>query len=71
MKLNVDGNCILLDDSLCKQYKEKLLYDITPDECKVYAESYFDKPFHEVVKSFPLSSVSIAIENAMREEISL
>lgn len=71
MKLNVEGSIIILDDILCKQYKEKLLYDITPDECKVYAESYFDKPFHEVIKSFPLSGVSKAIENAMREEISL
>ena len=71
MIINIDGNNIILKDEICVQYKQKLLYDITPDECKVYTEAYFDKPFKEVVKNFPLSSVSIAIENAMREEISL
>jgi len=71
MKVLVEGVEIILNDALCNEYREKLLYEITPDECKVYAESYFDMPFADIVKTYPMSGVVAAIEGAMKEEITL
>lgn len=71
MKVLVEGVEIILSDALCSEYRKKLLYEITPDECKVYAESYFDLPFTDIIKTYPMSGVIAAIEGAMKEEITL
>ena len=71
MKISICNVDLELKNELCEQYKQKLLYDITPEECRMYAEAYFEKDFTDIIKLYPIESIIAAIENAMKEEISL
>lgn len=71
MKVTVDGTQLNLNDELCMKFNEKVLYDITENECRLYAEAFFDKSFEEIVTLYPIESIAKVIENAMKEEIDL
>lgn len=71
MKLTVYGNEINLDANICRQFKEKILYDVTENECILYAEAYFDATIEEIFKLYPIDSIEKAIEKAMQKEIDL
>lgn len=57
----------LLDKELCRQFREKLLYEITSEECRVYAATSLGDEF----MNLPEGMIAAAIEKAMREEIEL
>lgn len=57
----------LLDKELCRQFREKLLYEITSEECRVYAAASLGDEF----MNLPEGMIAVAIEKAMREEIEL
>ena len=71
MKLTICNVNIELKTELCEQYKQKILYDITPEECRMYAEAHFEKDFTDIINLYPIESIVAAIENAMKEEINL
>jgi RecA-family ATPase len=71
MTVMVNGTNLELDDKICVEYEEKILYNITENECKLYVESFFEKPFEEILAQFPKESIEKAIENAMLQEIEL
>jgi len=57
----------LLNKDLCRQFQDKLLYSITPEECRVYAAASLGDDFMKL----PEADIVAAIERAMREEIEL
>ena len=71
MRMSIGGTELNLNDKLCETYREKLLYDISENECILYAESYFEKPFNDIVKLYPVESIEKAIEKAIQMEIDL
>ena len=71
MKIKVHNTELNLNDDVCKAYKEKILYEITVKECEMYAQTFFNQPFGDIEKMFPVESIEKAIENAMQEEIAL
>lgn len=71
MTVMVNGTNLELDDKICMEYEDKILYNITEDECKLYAESFFKTPFEEILVQYPKESIEKAIENAMMQEIEL
>jgi len=71
MRLLVCGNEINLDANICKQFKEKILYDVTEKECILYAEAYFGVSIEEIFKLYPIDSIEKAIEKAMQKEIDI
>jgi hypothetical protein len=71
MKILVCGCELELDDEICMEYSKKILYNITEDECKLYAESYFEKPFKDILEQYPVESIGKVIEKAMLQEIDL
>jgi hypothetical protein len=71
MKVLVCGSKLELNDEICIAYNEKILYNITAEECKLYAESYFEKPFEDILEEYPVESIEKVIEKAMLQEINL
>lgn len=71
MMIKVNNIELNLKDSICRDFKEKILYDITANECEMYAETTFNDSFSEIVKAYPIDIIEKAIEKAMLEEINL
>lgn len=71
MRIKVHNTELNLNDGICKAFKEKVLYEITDKECEMYAQTFFNQPFEEIEKMYPVDSIEKAIENAMQEEIDL
>lgn len=71
MNINVNEAKLCLNDELCEKFKEKVLYDVTESECKMYAEAFFEKSFDEILELYSVEDIVNAIEKAMQEEIDL
>ena len=71
MNIRVNGTEITLNDELCEKFKEKVLYEITENECRMYAEAFFEKNFDAIINLYPKSSIEKVIENAMQKECEL
>ena len=55
----------LLDKELCRQFREKLLYEITSEECRVYAAASFGDEF----MNLPEGMIAAAIEKASNDSL--
>jgi ribosome-associated translation inhibitor RaiA len=71
MKRNIEGLTIELEDNLYAEFEEKLGHPVTELDCLAYVQGAFHMKFEQIRNRFSAEEITHAVEDAMREELSL